>query len=66
MKMILTLVSAVAGGREDQVTSSAFRAVSKGNSLFISSSNHLQPPPIHRRRIKTEEKAEVVAAVWGT
>ena len=59
--MILTLVSAVAGGREDQVTSSAFRAVSKGNSLFISSSNHLQP-----RRIKTEEKAEVDAAVWGT
>ena len=36
------LVSAVAGGREDHVTSRAFIAKSNGNSRFISSSNHLE------------------------
>ena len=35
------LVSAVAGGRDDHVTSMAFKAISKGNSRFISNSSHL-------------------------
>ena len=26
----------------------------------------MQLPPYHRRRIKTEEKAKIVAVVWGT
>ena len=33
---LVYLVSAVAGGREDHVTSNAFNAISKGNSRFIS------------------------------
>ena len=32
------------------------------NQLEITGSYH----QVHRRRIKTEEKAKVVAAVWGT